>query len=217
MAFDEKVAIESSCGIESDGVIVVSTAFLENYFGVSRPAIQKWTQQGCPKLERGKWDLIAVLKWRGWVSGVDGEGEGQGLHVKKLKAETFLKEMQGELAELELQRVKGELISLAEVEDVIGAAIINAKAQLLSLPAKIAPKLMGVDLPTQLAQAMAEHSEALVKAGSKKAVMAAIKRAIADFHQAGTLVEINDMVSRMVHEILDELAKAEVEPGTGRR
>ena len=48
-----------------DGIIVVPTGLLEEFFGVTRKTLQTWAQKGCPKLARGKWDFVGVLRWRG--------------------------------------------------------------------------------------------------------------------------------------------------------
>ena len=201
---------------DAAGVIEVGTAFLEAYFNVTRESIRKWTQRGCPKLSRGRWDFIAVLKWRGGLAPIDvdeDESDAHNYNLRKLKAETFLKEQQGQIAEIELQKLQGKVVDVDEVEDAIGNIIMNSKGLLLALPSKAAPKLVGVSVLENLKSILFEHSPGLLQAKSIEAVNDVISLALTDFYDCKSLAEINEVLTALVYEVLEELAAMETIEG----
>ncbi len=49
-----KVEIIAGKSIHQDGIVEVSTSFLEEYFNVTRKTLTMWAEKGCPKLDRGR-------------------------------------------------------------------------------------------------------------------------------------------------------------------
>ena len=198
---------------DAPGIVEVSTGFIERYFNVTRASIQKWTQRGCPKLSRGRWDFIAVLKWRGGLASLDGDSEpdAKGYNLRKLRAETFLKEQQGQIAEIELQKLQGKVFDAGEVEDAIISIIMNSKGLLLALPSKAAPKLIGVSILEDLRSILMEHTQQLAKAKDAQAVNGIIANALSEFYECKSIVEINEVLSVLVHETLEELSTMETQ------
>ncbi len=215
MSFD--VAILASSTVGKDGIVEVTTSFLEEYYNVSRAALTDWTKKGCPQLSRGKWDFIAVLKWRGGLEAfeADSEDSNKNLVAEKLKAEIFLKQQQGQLAEIELQKARGEVIEIEQVKEVVGSVIINTKTLFLSLPAKVAPKLIGLSVLDELVKVLQEHSACFIKAKTSKDADIIINKIIEEFSQAKTVMEINDIVSYIVHDILSELSAIKIGKSEG--
>lgn len=66
-------------------------------------------------------------------------------HLDLTQERARLARFQGDKAELEAKRLKGELIDVNEAAEVIGAELANVRARLLSLPGKVAPELVGID------------------------------------------------------------------------
>ena len=52
---------------DEGGKLIINTEALCALLCVSRMAIKKWADEGCPKHSRGWWDLAEVLKWKGMV------------------------------------------------------------------------------------------------------------------------------------------------------
>lgn len=210
MGFD--VDILASTSPNSDGIVQVATAFMEEYFNVSRKTLADWAKKGCPQLSHGKWDFVAVLKWRGGLEAFDEDGENSdaNLVAQKLKAEIFLKQQQGQLAEIDLQKARGEVIEISEIEEVLGTVISNTKTLFLSLPPKIAPRLIGLSALSDLRHILAEHSEQFVKSKTPDAVARVFEKIISELNEAKSLMEISDTTSRLVHEILEDLSSINI-------
>lgn len=210
MAYEAEILASATVGKE--GIVQVSTSFLEEYFNISREALRKWEQKGCPKIGRGKWDFIAVIRWHGGLDPLEisDEDSSKNLVTQKLKADIFLKEQQGQLAEIELRRTRGELIEVEDAKQAFGKVITNAKTLFLSLPPKVAPRLLGLSIMDDLRDILDEYKSAFVAAKSGKAVSAVIDSIVEDIGHADSVQEINDLLTRLVREILEELSSVEV-------
>ena len=46
---------------------------------ISRVTLGRWVAQGCPQLERGTFDLLDVLNWRGVLNTRDASAIGSGM------------------------------------------------------------------------------------------------------------------------------------------
>lgn len=213
-----EIEITASKTTFADGIVEVTNGFLEEYFNVSRQSLSNWTKQGCPKLAQGKWDFIAVLKWRGGLAAISEDGDGDGdAYLRKIKADAFLKEQQGQIAEIELQKLRGEVITVSEVEQIAGGIITNAKGLLTALPSKVAPKLMGISALDDLSGVFKEHSSEILAAKTAKDLQRLITAIIEDFTQAESIVEINEAITVLVREVLEELASLTVDQIMGDR
>lgn len=65
-----------------------------------------------------------------------------------------LAHFQANKTELEAAKLKGELIEVEEVADLVGQDYANVRAKLLSLPTKLAPELVSLDGLEQLRAAI---------------------------------------------------------------
>lgn len=124
---------------------IVNKKELAQIFGVSVQAVDGWISRGCPYVEKGralegyKFDSSVVAEWRTQLAISDaliGKGEGDG--DEDLAARRKL-EAEASLAELKLARETGQLIAMSDVESTWMKLIGNARAKLLSIPAKTAP------------------------------------------------------------------------------
>ena len=62
-----------------NGRVVVSTTWICANMEISRVTLGRWVAQGCPQLERGTFDLIDVLNWRGVLNTRDASAIGSGM------------------------------------------------------------------------------------------------------------------------------------------
>lgn len=196
------------------GVIEVGTEVLEAYFGVSRTTLTQWKEKGCPQIKRGKWDLIAVIRWRGGLDATsDDEEENENVndYIRKVKAEADLKEIQVQLADLDLQKARGEIIEISEVKALISRAVMNSKNLLLALPSKAAPRLVGLSVLEDFKGILEEYSAVLLKSRSKKEVDKITTEIFEELYESKTIGEISEVLTHIVEESLQELGEMEAE------
>lgn len=212
-----QIEILASSSGNKDGVLEVTTSLLEDYFNVSRKTITQWEQKGCPKLSRGKWDLIAILKWRGGLQAYPCEDSEDSCSaaLRKIKADTFLKEQQGQIAEIELQKLRKEVVDISDVKRLIGGIILNTKGLLQALPSKVAPKLLGLSALDDLKVGILDRQDSLCKAKTEEDVTVIIGEIFAEFYEAKSLVEINEVLSVLIYEALEDLAGLSIETFEG--
>lgn len=125
--------------------IVGTQKEVAEYLGRAERTIAYYKNQGMPANPDGTYDLDAI---DAWVESRNSKGTGQphGKHPDsgdKSGWEAIYKEMKARLAEMELNKLKGELISLDEVKRQWIGRIVEVKAALLSLPRKLPPLLEG--------------------------------------------------------------------------
>lgn len=129
----------------------VSTAEVAKRFGVTARQVRNLRDQGMPCHPDGTYPWPSCRVWRdeqlkaiGRREAVpDGEGEAR---ARKLSAEA-------QLAELNLERARGELVPIRDVERVWGLVLDRLRARLLAAPGKWAPRL---GLPIAQAQVKLE-------------------------------------------------------------
>ena len=125
--------------------IISTQKQLAEYLGRSERTISYYKNQGMPLNPDGTYDLDAI---DAWIEARTKKGIGQPHGERpdpgdKLGWEAVYKEMKARLAELELKKFQGELISLDDVRRQWINRIIEVKTALLSLPRKIPPLLEG--------------------------------------------------------------------------
>lgn len=87
--------------------------------------------------------------------------------VRKLVAEADKEEAMAEIKQLELLKLKGELVDADEVLDAWKNAIAKTKAKLIGIPAKLALELSGMDKPEDIQIRLSEViDEALIELGA---------------------------------------------------
>lgn len=123
---------------EIDGNLCISTEGLSHIMDVTKAAVLRWGQQGCPKAKRGWWPLRDVLKWRGLASTTGGSDREKTLMQRKLEAEVALKEAQGELTKLKNDITAGRYLEVEYVEAELKRFFIVFKRSVNALPRRLA-------------------------------------------------------------------------------
>lgn len=115
-------------------------------FGVADTTVDQWIRRGCPILQRGakgiQWqintaDVAEWLKQRA-VEDVSGDtlADESELKRRKLAAETAK-------AELELAKVKGEVVPLRQLERALSNTFAEVKTNMRNVPGRVATSLIG--------------------------------------------------------------------------
>lgn len=115
-------------------------------FGVADTTVDQWIRRGCPILQRGakgiQWqintaDVSEWLKQRA-VEDVSGDtlADESELKRRKLAAETAK-------AELELAKVKGEVVPLRQLERALSNTFAEVKTNMRNVPGRVATSLIG--------------------------------------------------------------------------
>lgn len=135
---------------------LVSIIDLARVTGFDEGTIRRWTRAGCPFTREGtrlQFDPAAVKAWldergkkpgqRGRPAAIDGAPSDvkESLALAKLRKELAL----AERAELDVAERKGELMPRAEVEQATVARILEVRAALLGLAARVTPRVVGQD------------------------------------------------------------------------
>jgi len=119
---------------------------IADLFGVSETSVDAWIRKGCPIIQRGSkgvaWQInsAAVSNWlrERDVENATGNNlsDEQELKRRKLAAET-------QKAELEMLRVKGELVPLKQLERSLANTFAELKTNMRNIPRRTATALVG--------------------------------------------------------------------------
>ena len=126
--------------------------------------IQQLVGEGLPRVTRGKYDVDEVLDWyiarleKQLARGTDEEAEA----AKKWNEELRILSSRADLQELDLAARRRELVSIADVEKQMTDLVITTKARILTVPARVAPELLG------------EQSRVMVQAKIEKSLKEAL-------------------------------------------
>lgn len=133
---------------ESKVVFVWTTDQAAKFFEINRSTLTRWKKIGadCAYLSRGRWDAIKLHRW--WLeniyTGVDESSpdlQAERLRYEKARADKM---------ELEVARMKGELLPRAEVEAALRELIITAKRAFMLIPKKAPGLLVGLSQAEQM-------------------------------------------------------------------
>ena len=100
--------------------------------------ITNWLQAGCPKKPNGRYCLSDVIQWRldeQMVSTSPGE---------KSEALERYRKARAEMVEIELQKLKGDLVERSNVIDAWGCRYKMFRDAALSIPERLPPMLVGL-------------------------------------------------------------------------
>ena len=126
--------------------------------------IQQLVGEGLPRVTRGKYDVDEVLDW--YIARLErqlaGEIDEEGQLAKKEKEELRLLSAKADLEELDLASKRRELVAIADVEKQMTDLVITTKARILTVPARVAPELIG------------EQSRVMVQAKIEKSLKEAL-------------------------------------------
>jgi len=123
-------------------------AELCGWLDVRPAAVRDWVQLGCPYIQAGTrgrsyiFDLADVVNWRLERAGKKGRG---GRPANMTEAKNRKEAAAAEKAELEVARLRGEVVPVADVVKIVDDEYSRVRARVLAMPAKLAPTLIGVE------------------------------------------------------------------------
>ena len=147
----------------------LSAVQVAEFVGVSYRTIENWSAQGfLSKDDQGKYGLISALTHR--ISLLDKElmeikdNPNAELKTQKLAAEVDKEKAIARLKNLEADEKEGKLVDAEQVKQTWDSHNANCKAKLLSIPAKLALELSGIEEPELIQNRLTEViDEALVE------------------------------------------------------
>jgi phage terminase Nu1 subunit (DNA packaging protein) len=126
--------------------VAVTRQCLADTFGVPLTTVDGWTRRGCPAQQRGsrgvEWQFNTADVHRWLVDDAVGQATGakdkdsEALALRKLRAQT-------ELAELELVKARGDVISLEVAQQALSYAFSAVQARLRLIPGRVVRQLIG--------------------------------------------------------------------------
>lgn len=132
-------------------------------WGITPQAVGLWhSKQGCPRNPDGTYNLAAVIAWREARIRAEADlepGPGGGAQSPELEG---WRRARRKMAELELERISGSLISLEEVERGRVERVIYLKRSMLALPRQVAPVLVGLEA-RQIQTLLKERLEDMIR------------------------------------------------------
>lgn len=134
---------------------VVTPEEAYTFLGISRPTFFRLVKDGViPRAGEGEYILGDVTEayWR-----------SQFTSEALTAARTRLATAQAELAEMQSAEEQGKLLQSDDVAKAWTAQVGNARTRLLAIPTKVAPELVGQDLPTITDKLKAAVYEALME------------------------------------------------------
>lgn len=127
----------------------VSRSQLAGFFGVTPPTVDGWVRRGCPVATpakgRGRGNGAEfwtpdVLRW--WVEHAALKGRAAGGASKDIRHR--LQQIELENAEIDLATKRGELMTVPQFREALGAAMGRLSARVKSLPPVMAAASVGV-------------------------------------------------------------------------
>jgi phage terminase Nu1 subunit (DNA packaging protein) len=122
------------------------------HFGVADRTVRNWIKAGMPRLSGRRFDLVQIQKWLDQRQGIEAaplmarSTDPRQPDLPASRGKNFqderLKRAKADLAELELGKIRGELMERSTVEGLFVARIMAVKQGLLSLPRSLPPQLI---------------------------------------------------------------------------
>ena len=121
-------------------------------FGVSHTTVDAWIKRGMPIVTKGSkgkaWvintaSVSAWLEQRAKESGGNDNADERELKRRKLAAETAK-------VELELARVRGEVVPLKQLERALANTFAEVKTNLRSVPSRVTTAIIGEESETRI-------------------------------------------------------------------
>lgn len=155
---------------------IIGIGKLEIFLNLTKQRIGQLVDQGMPKEGRGRYDALRCVHWyiRYLQKAIERRtmtspnGESTALGQEKVR---FLR-LSADLKEMELAKQQSQLIARSDVEKTVADLVLTTKAQIMAIPARLAPELVG------------ETSRVMVQAKIEKAVREALTQ-LARSHRYG--------------------------------
>ena len=123
------------------------------FFGVSVQAIDGWINRGCPCEKRGRslnFYLPEVVQWR---YSQDEDGAKLDLTAERAR----LAKEQADKTAMDNAKLRGEMIPVAAVRELLERILIVFKTHILAIPSKLAPLVLGLKTTAEARDAIDEH------------------------------------------------------------
>lgn len=137
-----------------------STQYIASAFGVSTRRIEQLTTEGVisPTQKRPRrYDLLQTVQ--DYIKYLSDKANGRekkeadsDLETQKLEAETRLKQAKADVAELELDELKGIMHRAEDVEAIMTDHVLMLRSMLMALPGKLAVDLASIDKAPEAAE-----------------------------------------------------------------
>lgn len=131
---------------EDIGEIVVNTDTLAKLFGFTRQRINQLAKEGIlEKKGPGRWPLLKnVQKYIEFLRASVNERNDEKAQALYWHEKALHEKAKREIAEIRLARLKNQVHDAADVEFVITNMLVTFRNRVLSIPDKLAPKVIGV-------------------------------------------------------------------------
>lgn len=127
---------------EKDNILLVSTKELSETMGLSPRRIQQLAKDNIMvRVAHGKYDLPASIQT--YIEMIKEESQSDG-EIDYKTERALLTRAQRKRAEMELKIIEGKLHRSEDVESVMNDMLTSFRAQMLVIPGKIAPSILGV-------------------------------------------------------------------------
>lgn len=133
------VNVSSTVKFNDEGDLILTTAEMGKIFNMRADTLSDWAKKGCPKEERGWWNVKKVIEWRG-MSRL-GDNVEMSSEAKKLQADADYKTARARQAEVELQEQLGRLVPIEIVKEQMQDAFAEIRQLMLKLPNDIHAKI----------------------------------------------------------------------------
>ena len=134
---------------------------------ITAAMVSKLVADGMPQIARGKYDGVRCMYWylgrlrrsvkRRGTENEDGSDSSISDERKRLLR------AQADIAEIELAKANGDLLSIADWEAAASDLVAGAKARLMAIPARLAPRVVG------------EQNQVVVQLAIEKAIHEALE------------------------------------------
>lgn len=131
---------------------VVNRAVIAEVFGVSEPTIDRWVRAGAPVVKKGsrgvpsEYNTAEMIEWQLRTQLEEATGS---VVADDATLDRRIKTAKAEKAELTVQRERGLLAPIAQVEHVMGACFAEVRASLRVIPSRVYGALVGEDDETK--------------------------------------------------------------------
>lgn len=123
-------------------LFIYGTSGTCDFFNVTRETLSNWEKKGAPKEGRGKWDIKKLNEWLGkGVIAAKGEKVVLSDEARKLRSDADYREFKTEKEKISLDKLRGDLIHIEDVQLEWASRILELKSGLRQLEKKIAPQI----------------------------------------------------------------------------
>lgn len=146
--------------------------YIANLFGVSVRRVQQYTQDGVISTVetngRRKYDLVKTVQdyvnyWKAKATNQEKSQKDSRNESDKLDAEVRLKNAKAEMAELELEELRGTLHSAEDVEAVMSDHVLLIRSMLLAMPGRLAVDVCNAKTPAEAADIVKKECSAMLE------------------------------------------------------